>query len=571
MGAFILFNKKTDISETKIIDHFKVRGFEHAPIKFEFENYILLLFQKQSLQIKNYCFLDNNALFSVGTIIYKGLSYGDSLNSILYDFVNGEIDFSQVYGNFFVIFKRGTDLYFLHDPFSSYGVYYDEDQKIISSSFLAILNCSGKSYEMGTEAITETLLTGTLIGPDTLVKGIFRIENIVSSIGIIKRIKRNLNIEEPASKTVAVDFHLRKMKLFFLNMEKLVNEFGLSAGMTGGFDSRMLMALILNTYDEYHFYTHWRKNKNKDLSIAHNICRDLNIDLYSIEVKDPIDMTRDEFENNLRSACLFYDGNIRSEIYWTEVFNTLSYRKKIVSGKGVELNGMGGEQYRNAERRIWYQWNFKRWIKYEYLFRNSGRIIRNKEFEQLFIERIIYKIEKLLSERSIINFTHKNLLRFINEIYNPANRLVRNCAENQLIFSLSPFADSELSIPGYSLVKRKGWGYRFEMEMLQRINLRLASYTSTYGFSFAGKEPLKVKMITLLHELLPFRLYNSVYRHIKTRKKAEINETYLPYIQIVKELKLPLKLDSLINNSKTLPLVVSLGFFCEEYKSVIKK
>lgn len=115
-------------------------------------------------------------------------------------------------------------------------------------------------------------------------------------------------------------------------------------------------------------YTHYRENeKDKDFSIAKYICQQLNINLTIIKEN----ITQLNLEEILDNICYFVDGQIRAEIYWQDFFNSRDYKLKIFKNK-LELNGIGGEQYRNVERMILPYWKFNNWLENEYLFKYSG-------------------------------------------------------------------------------------------------------------------------------------------------------------------------------------------------------
>lgn len=134
---------------------------------------------------------------------YNGLSYSDSLKNLLNDLDENKFDKNKIIGNYFIIYKnKNNELYFLHDPLSYYSVFYNEEKTIISSSFLALLECSNKKYDLNYNSIYEILHTGALIGPDTIVDGIFRLENNLNSINNISRI-----ITKP---DIIIDFKLSK-------------------------------------------------------------------------------------------------------------------------------------------------------------------------------------------------------------------------------------------------------------------------------------------------------------------------------------------------------------------------
>lgn len=107
------------------------------------------------------------------------------------------------------------------------------------------------------------------------------------------------------------------------------------------------------------------------------------------------------------------------------------------------------------------------------------------------------------------------------------------------------------------------------MELLKNLDPELAKFNSTYGFDFFHKEPFKNKLITIAHEILPFKTYNIIFRKFKNQNYS-INLNKNIYIEFVNSLNLPIKIENIMKSKRLSPLVVELGFFINKYKNLLK-
>jgi len=578
MGAFFLYKKNSNIDLDSVKKIFLEKGFKNPNI-FDFKSYTLLLYKKILLNEKNYFIEGNNAIYTIGTVVYKGKNYKQSIISIFHDFIENKLNPDELIGSFCIIIKFSDEIKYFIDRAGVQNIYYNENQTVISSSFLAVIYSSKEKMYLNKSAALEVLATGCLIGPDTLIKEISRLE--ISNPLNFKSIKfapLPMNKIPDLSKkeyNKCLKDQIDYLNGYFESIKPFANSFGLIIGITGGFDSRLLLILALRHNKNISCYTSWRKVKDKDITIAEEVCKKTSLKLIIEPAIHPLDMTQDEMLNTLNDAFLFCDGHIRSQSYWTEQYNTRNHREKININKNIGLNGIGGEQYRNNERMVMPKWNFKNWIKYELILKNSGKSFTTKKDLNLLIKYIRNKIEKKLKiQKKYID--HLDVKRYYNEIFNLSNRSTRLNMENQISFYLAPFTEYNVALKAYRIIHQLGVSLKYESDMIKLLNPVLAEIDSRYGFNFLKGEPFWMKSQSFIKEMLP----GSLYHYLAEKKKRDKNTFHIQYekkFPFIKELteeviKLNLPLD--INILKHTPsgyLIASMGYFLKklQFKIII--
>ena len=574
MGAFFLYKRNSDIDLKAVKEIFKGKGFKKPNI-FELGSYTLLLYKKILINEENYLEENNNAIYAVGTIVYKGRNYKDSLKTILKDFIDDKFNPDKLIGSFCIFIKINDDIKFFIDRAGIQNVYFNNNKTVTSSSFLAVAFSEINKLNINKNAVTEILLTGNLIGPDTIFKEVNRIEvNEDFNFPFLKYIILHRKEPEISCKTYldCLDFQIKTLDRYFLSLKKLAERCGTVIGLTGGFDSRLLMALTEKHFNKILYFSHWRKKKNKELEIAEELAKTVNKEVNIFKIKHPLDMAEEEALNCLKEAFLFYDGHIRAQAYWHEEYNTKYYEEKVFSEYKLGLHGIGGEQYRNCERMVKPYYNFGNWLRYDIVYRYSGKIFKNKKSENKFLKYI----EKKIRNKLIFYDNQVNLLtykRYFNEIYNLSNRGLRTNIENQVVFFVSPFTEYSISHNAYKTTPFLGPSLQFEADMIKKINPELAKIPSNYGFSFYEGEPLRLKLLAYAKDLTPKRLFFKIYN--KYYGNVNDNFYYLyssrfnfmnHFNELLRKFSFDIDIEKLKKMKFVAPLLISFCFFIEQFK-----
>lgn len=577
MGAFLLYNKNTKaINLDSSLALFKKKGFSN-PFNFDLGDYSLFLYQKKFIDAQNYYQESACEIYGVGTIIYKKRFAQSALKAILHDYIRNTFNHDEIRGNFLIIIQEQGKLIWLTDPENVYNIFYDTDRTVISSSFLAILEALPDSQRYNQNAILEALTTGSILGSDTIIEGIKRVDikspphfqNLVW-----QRIKPDIKDIRINNYQEALDTQIDVLDEYFDSVSPVLKETGFDMGVTGGFDSRLLILQSLKYNNAPVLYSHYRKQNNPELDIAKLIANKLNRELISPFVKSTEDMSISELKEQFEKAFFYLDGQIRANAFWTEAYNQPEYRSNFTNASSLGMNGIGGEQYRNYERVIFNRSNLAEWHYNETAFKFLGPVFYKKERYNDFINYMNSKIISLGFNHKK-GYSHTDLKKFLNEAFVPSCRGLRASIENQQIYFLSPFTDYKVSQNAYRIVPWLGLSNKFEIDLINKIDTTLSKVPTTYGYDLVGGEPLKRKLLTVIKEFMPSRVY---YNYIHKSKKR--NNYYSQIISLFPELqKMEEKLIQLVPEInleylKPIPshshLLLALLYFMDYFKNKIR-
>jgi hypothetical protein len=575
MGAFFIVKRTRNISDEKVKQTFARQGLTNY-LKVSLGEYDLFSFGKILTCPPNQITSpEGNSLYSTGTLVYKGLGYEESLKQLLDDHRLGQLDETELLGTFCLIFTGEESIELLIDSMSIQNVFYNQGLDIISSSFLAV--CSTEPHlKLNVSASTECICTGSLMGPDTLVTSVFRVEpfKIPKISGLHIHFARKPEISDKSNLPFEqeVERQNNRLKNYFKKVKPLADAVGVDSGITGGHDSRLLMAVALPNWNKISFHSHYRKVKDEELQMAEKICDTMNLHLKQVEIIPPEDMTEVEFADVLDQTFHFFDGNIRMHTYWTESYNTPGYRTQLLGSARLGLSGIGGEQYRNMEGMYGISWNYHNFIRYVVLLNTCGHAFKTVEEEKKLVNRLKEKISaKLEINQNTSHMTMLTMKRYFNEVFIPARLGMRNNAENKLSFFLSPLTDPFNSFMAYKAIPHLGVAYRFQELMIAVLNPKLAAVQSSYGFNFLEGEPLSLKLKQLLQNVIPHSILqkriDSHWKHNNTAKLQQLIRLHpdcVEYIQLVKQMELPIDIDTILKRIDLMPLVLALGFMIKK-------
>jgi hypothetical protein len=581
MGAFFIYRTESDINADRAMEVFRERGFGQ-PERLAAGSLSILLYPK--ILVKNHVNLvkkGEDFLFATGTLAYRGRNHAGSMELIFDELHNGRFEAAELQGAYFIFMRSGAGASYFNDPGNIYNVYHDDGPDCLSSSFLAVCRAHPGHLSVNRNAAAEMLLTGNLSGCDTLFSQVSRLSHRSPvSIGQAEfrspaDADRDKQFPLAANFSGHPDEQAALLDKYFSGLKAFDSEYGFDMGITGGLDSRLLLILGKRSFKNLSCHTHSRKTVSTEIIVAKELCDRAGLELNMSPVKHPQDMTEEELIETMEASCRFYDGHIRSHIYWWEEYNTLEYRRKILKDKRFGLSGVGGEQYRNAERITRGYRGPDRFIKYEYIIRNAGHVAcKGERLEEL----TGYTGEKWKKELDLADGARlgkQAIKRIFNEIINPAGRAVRVSAENQYAYFLAPFTDPLLSIPAYATIPYHGPGFQYEMDLIARLDGRLASVVSDYGFAFNRKEPACGRMVTRLKNSLHpgtwFRLVNA-YKFSRRKNTAGLFADKFPafrqFYKNVENLGLGIDLKTLLKIPDLSPLVYELGYFLKKFSDL---
>ena len=375
------------------------------------------------------------------------------------------------------------------------------------------------------DAATENLVTGGITGTETLVneissfsKGSFTlfpdIEFVLPRVGT--------TTDKPESEADAIGRQAELLGNYFSSCGKLAAGGGADIGLTGGYDSRLVLACARENLDDLQVHSHFRPAGSEEWRIARMIAEGEGISFISPEVTPPEKMDDEGLLRVIGSSFRFSDGAISLHCNWMEEYNTLEYRLSVLGNKRLGLSGIGGEQYRNQERLYGKPWIFSQWLKYSYLRKVSGRVFLTVKDEREMLARIKSKICSITGFSPGKRFIClADLKRIQNEVLIPAYRGARTDAENRHSWYLSPLADFHISTAAYGIIKFLKDSKRFEADLIRMIAPSLAAYPTDYGYDLVRGEPLSERIFASAFEnLLPGSLKWVVREKIKDGRQS---------------------------------------------------
>jgi hypothetical protein len=144
--------------------------------------------------------------------------------------------------------------------------------------------------------------------------------------------------------------------------------------MTGGFDSRLLFAMLKRHGFKPVLYTHWQNGKGNDYKIARLLADSENMTLNCIEKHNREDFSATD---NMEPGYQYTDGQCRPQYYWNEIYSSFSYLQELNPDALCSLNGVGGEQYRNNEGIHFACSSWSIWLK-KRVFPNAANVLDKK-------------------------------------------------------------------------------------------------------------------------------------------------------------------------------------------------
>lgn len=517
----------------------------------------------------------------IGIFIYKGLAFEAGLTAALRDILHQKFDELAVRGTFALLVFNENQLKIWLDATIIQHLYLDKHAQNLSTSFLAIAETKA-SKAPNLKSFQEILLTGTQIGPETLLEGIEKVEpNSIPEIpGVQIRICQRPN-EGLAFRTreEALEDAQARIEACFQDYQPLAKHHGALLGLTGGLDSRLNLALALKQWPSpIEVYTNCRIRKGKerviDEPLALKAAEAVGLKLRAGWMVHPLDMEDRQLNQVMEQSFQFFDGHGRMHAQWFEDYNTARFKKELMGDRLFGLSGIGGEQYRNFEGLLLGSWSKDYFVRYHLTTNYCGPAFTSKKEEDKFVDFLGAKVWAKIKPEKRQRISHQEVKKYLNEIL-IANRLgARNNAENRLAWFASPFTDPSVSIPAYSLSKWLGSSIAFEKDLITRLNAKLSEVPLDYGIRPNEELTFSMQLKPWLRRFIPPKIWvNNRIGPISTPGRyALFNELHRqsPLIQDcvneVKSLALPIQIDRLCALPDFMPVVVNMGYFLLKLK-----
>lgn len=581
MGGFILFNKPDSSSIKRAKDVFLRMGFcENS--EFNLSGLILLIWKKQILKIQNWVVRPNGvSIFVTGTLSYKKSNFKQSIEFILDDYLTNSLDITKIFGSFCIIIHHQSKIIIITDDAGMYTLFGNAQATILSSSLLAVSVANSSSPKINPQAILETIITGSVIAPDTIFNDIINLDYrtrsnwFMPNVSFINPIYRldDQSSNKPRNIQIAVEkligISIRTIKEFV----PLIGNSTPSIGLSGGFDSRLLLALSRKLGVMTAAHT-WVSDGNSDnMSIAKQIANQSNISLNSIPVQNWKSLSLENLKKNIFDTIHYWDGRTNDTMGTFNDVHTRRIRLVALGDAVFGLNGIGGELFRNPSRLGSGDFIFNQWFKYFIIGPIGVHSFHNSQSLNDFIELVGYKYAKLSNLNLNKGLNVFDVRKIYTDIQLPFFAGPRLSAENRISFALMPFTHSALTKEALLCTPFIGKGGALEAAMISKLDPILASINSSYGYSF-NNIPLKVKLYDSFLASISLSFRNMYW----VNKSKNINigiydnlvlpkhDSIIKGFHVITDLNLPLNLDYIFadpeHRDRFLFLAGLVGLYC---------
>jgi len=512
VGAFSLFRSDPDgATEGGVLRLFEDRGFR-APQRFILGDRVCLLWRKQLDGPANFVSSDDGRhLMAVGTPIYRRLGYRQGLVRLHKDLVEGCLDRDELRGAYCILFWDGAETTVMSDPANMYHVFALEDGSHLSSSQLAVVRSAGRSVEIDGLVLMEQLITGFITPPTTPYRGVVLVDQVMQRAvrwpGIQFRAPQLAPDPEPWTGNAAecLSLQIETLREHVATMRCLAEDAGVSIGLSGGYDSRLVLALLLDRKVPCDAHTWSSGAHGPEARIATQLARTAGIELREVGVRIWEKLTPEELGSITRDVIGYWDGRSNNT---QGSFNEVHSRRARVAALGrarLGLSGHGGELYRNREHLPPWQFSLRDWLRFFVINPVGVAALRDARSKYELEEHLLGKYERLLGSWTAGRIDRHQARRWYARVWLPFAAGPKLSAENQLSFSLIVFAEEKVLRQALRCTSVIGLDGRFEATMIKSLSPSLASVQSNYGHPLDRSSLNAVATATAL-ALIPHRV-----------------------------------------------------------------
>jgi hypothetical protein len=517
MGAFYLYSKKAPVLIERARDVFIRQGFAN-PREFDLGDSRILLYEKQIAQDDNMVKDDQGALYVVGTPVYRGLGYRDSLKRLLGDLNTDRLDINELRGAYCLIHHRDNQLKLYVDPMGLYHVFFDESRQAISSSHLAMLAAAPKRLPINRLALLERLTTGLILGPETIAEGMFVYtpaihHDLEGKWYSFKNLRAGYSPPGAmegcgGNQEECADYQLEHLRLYYQDVQALASEMGVEIGLSGGYDTRLIFLLSKELEPIIpSVHSHWTNaNDVPNVEIAKKVAASRGLEVDVTRTPEMENLNEELILKALSDSVHFFDGRNNNNMGFNSRLFTREYRSEVYGEKKLILSGLNGEIYRNHYRVNHQMVDFVYWMYHKLFYPGATLSFSDPSLLRELTDRMVAKTARLL-RRTLPRKAERGVYRrHLGEIRAPFYSAAKINANMKLGHYLSPFAEYDTTLMAYRATPYiRSYG-GFEALMHQRLDPKVANIPSHYGF-VPINEPTSRKMERMSRAMIPMRLH----------------------------------------------------------------
>jgi len=402
-------------------------------------------------------------------------------------------------------------------------------------SFRKAIEDFAEPPDINVNALCEALVVGAVSGSETLVHGVFQVPVTFPQTGCGRQHssesggrRRLRSRSRLASSHECVEYLLEKLRGLFARIAFAVGERPVSLGLSGGYDSRLMLALALDAGLKISAFTFRSKAHSNESAVARALAEIAGVELRGVPVR-PLDSTPlADVLRNADDSLSFYDGRTNETMGSFGDVHTARVFRQCVGDAVLNLNGLGGELFRNRERLPRYFFPYRIWLRHYVVSSSARQIFKTQRAYRTFESWLAAKYAGLLREENPAFVGRLFARRWYREILLPFFVGLRLDAENRVCPSFMPFADIEIVEAALEVTPFIGAHGRVEAALIRALNPELARVRSSYGPDFSD-ESFRHRTSECVKAMVPisFRYARRRWLSGKTESPGIANEALL--------------------------------------------
>lgn len=509
-----------------------------------------------------------------GTLLYKGQLGTSATSQLARDICASSVAWEQLYGDYCFFIWEGQNLKILQSNNNLLHFYSNKNETLLSSSFLSVAEADRAQASINRDAIVQNLLTGCVFGQQTLLNNIKQVSNLedVSQAFEFELIKpQSQGITPFGNRKQAVEAVTFELEQYFSNLAHALGDEPVSIGLSGGYDSRLLLAAMTWAGIRVFPHSHYKPIADSDTLVARELCEVAGAELISIPVDPVASLCKEKLYKNIEDSYLISDGNARVNLGWLTEYRLDKYRKDIANGAKIGLNGISGELFRN------------------HLHLHTQSLVRHDFVREFVLEplawwsivpqdrdQVIQMIDDVIRKDShLLSAQGKNDLKSYHKFYRNSwvshGPAIRNQIELPYWDFLSPFGERRISETALAASTHLGIEGEFEAQMIRRFHAPLARIHASNGRDFS-RPHIRDFLSALGKSHTPYRA-----RHLSRRLKLSrlqrsstgslhrLRSIFYSELNILQDLHLPILWENLLLQDWALHRAIASGYFLNKW------
>ncbi|GEM_PF-2449394 len=529
MGGFVFIRRSAGMDDDLVDDDPAVQQMRRRKLVvgkvLRREEFSLYLYRKRRFSSSNSIEFENgNFIAATGTLLYRGMFGERALCSLFDDFCSDQLSFETLQGHFAVWIFVENRLILFNDYQGQYQVYHSSDYRRVSSSFLAVLaGCD--QITPSPQEVYEYLAFSMAYGERTVVKEVYRLgrTHMVQLLPGRREYAKQIRLPSSGGRTgfeELLDLNHDRLSQVF---QTYVDAFGddISIGLSGGFDSRLVLAYLLYCGANPRIYVQGTE-ESADVKIARKVAAFIGRRIELDSVGTDVRFSPDEFPARLRAASDYSDGFLPSGLLTTWML-AAPERSDHVRPEKLRLYGMAGEMYRRTLALP------SRRVTFSEFFTVQADKVDVSSFTSRFNKRDFYgrigdkmKDAMQLQDRSLTPIQAEMAYPFFRLAFNSGWQMT---VQNERAHAIVPFGEPLLSHAAAEIPMEFRKLGRMESALIARANPEIAAAPSAYGYSFSDGPSVRARLRAAINESIPIRLRPAIHRY-RARRSMPPSKPY---------------------------------------------